>query len=320
MKNRAFYLDSFIRKHHLQIVTWLSSDASSRRYARVKKKTKTYILMDSPLSEKPKEFVKVDKLLRKHRVNAPKIYAKDLRHGFLLLEDLGAMTLSQAIKDKTMAHDLYIKALDTLIHLQKSVKEYSQLPLAYNQMFQENQLFIDYYAPYIRKIALSKTAKDEFNQIWRKLFLDIKKLPRAIVLYDYHLDNLMLKEDGTIGLLDFQDALCGPIFYDLISFLEDERLPLPKAQRKSLLQHYLALRPVLAEKKYADWIPVVAAHRHTRVIGIFARLAIKYKKPQYLKFIDNDWLFLKENLQSPLLKEYVDWLKRYLPKQMKKRY
>ena len=75
-----------------------------------------------------------------------------------------------------------------------------------------------------------------------------------------------------------------------------------------------------ASKKYADWIPVVAAHRHTRVIGMFARLSVLYNKPQYLKFIPNDWRFLKENIQSPLLKEYKSWLKRYLPNQLKKRY
>ena len=130
----------------------------------------------------------------------------------------------------------------------------------------------------------------------------------------------MLKEDGSLGLLDFQDALWGPIFYDLVSFVEDERQLLPLNIRKKLLQHYLTLRPVLADKKYADWIPVVSAHRHTRVIGMFARLAVNYHKPQYLKFISNDWRLLKESIQSPLLKGYADWLKRYLPKQLKKRY
>ena len=102
--------------------------------------------------------------------------------------------------------------------------------------------------------------------------------------------------------------------------MRDERFPLPATKRKKLLSHYLELRPVLANKKYSDWIPVVAAHRHTRVMGMFGRLSKKYHKPQYLRFVSNDWRFLKENIQSPLLKEYAAWLKKYLPKQLKKRY
>ena len=97
MKSRDFYLNTFIKKYHLKDLTWLSQDASERCYARVKRGKKNYILMDSPPSEKPKEFVFIDKILRKNHISAPKIYAKDLRHGFLLLEDFGSVKLSSAI-------------------------------------------------------------------------------------------------------------------------------------------------------------------------------------------------------------------------------
>ena len=166
MKDRSFYLNSFVQKHHLKELTWLSSDASNRRYARVKKGKKSYILMDSPLSEKPKEFIKIDKLLRKHKLNAPKIYAKNLRYGFMLLEDFGSTPLSQAVHDQSKAHDFYTLALDTLVHLQKCVKENPKLPLAYTQMFQENQFFIEYYVPHILQIQLSQ--KEVFESYWLK--------------------------------------------------------------------------------------------------------------------------------------------------------
>lgn len=318
MKTRQDYLEAFIKKHHLKEIEWLSQDASNRRYARVKKKNKNYILMDSPPSEKTKEFVLVDSILRRHHFFAPKIYNKDLRHGFLLLEDFGNTPLSQAImKRKSRADDLYILALDTLIKIQKEVKEYKKLPLAYPQMIEEHNLFIEYYVTHILGIKLSQKAKKEFYQIWEKLFRGLRCLPKTIVLYDYHLDNLMLRSDDTLGLLDFQDALQGPVFYDLVSLVEDERFPLPLNKRKAFLEHYFRLRPVLAEKKYRDWLCVVAAHRHTRVIGMFARLAVAYHKPQYLKFIENDWKFLKENIQFPLLNEYRLWLNKYLPKILK---
>ncbi|MBQ4471679.1 MAG: phosphotransferase [Alphaproteobacteria bacterium] len=319
MKTRNFYLENFIKKHHLTQITWLFPDASTRRYARVTKKNKTYILMDSPLSEKPREFVAIDKILRKHEIPAAKIYAKELRHGFLLLEDFGTVEMSQAIKNRKQADDLYILALDTLIRLHKNItkSEVSKLPPSDEVMFAENNLFLDYYVEKILKIHLSQQAKQEFYRIWKKLFREMQKQPQTLMLYDYHLSNIMVKPDGSLGLLDFQDAMKGPIFYDLISFVEDERYPLPQSKRKALLQHFFELRPVLASEKYASLLPVVAAHRHTRVLGRFGLLASVYNKKEYLKYAKNDWMFIKENIKNPLLKEYRDWLKKYLPKQLK---
>lgn len=312
MSTRDTYLNAFIKKHNLKDINWLSQDASKRRYARVQKRNKTYILMDSPLMEKPKEFARVNRILRKHKLAAPKIYAKDLKNGFLLLEDFGSCPLSQAISKSHHPDELYILALDTLIKVQKVVTEYPKLPKAIPILQTQNNLFIEYYVPKIMGIKLSPKAKQEFKILWAKLFKELYKLPQSIILADYHLDNLMLKKDNSLGLLDFQDAMCGPIFYDLISLIEDERFPLPLTKRKKLLQHYFELRPTLAAKKYREWLPVLAAHRHTRVMGTFARLATDYHKPHYLKFIKNDWHFLKENLTSPLLKDYAQWIKKYL--------
>lgn len=317
MKDRNFYLNCFLKKHHISQIQWLSGDASTRRYARVTKKNKNYILMDSPLSEKPKEFVLVDKILRKHYISAPKIYAKSLRHGFMLLEDFGSENLSQSVKDKSKADELYILALDTLIRLQKNVTEYNQFENGLPLMIEQTNLFIEYYVPKILNISLSQQAQDEFKAIWHRLLKQTEQLPQTLMLYDYHLDNIMLKKDNTLGLLDFQDAMRGCVFYDLVSLVEDERYPLPLNKRNALYRHYFDLCPVLATPKYADFVPVVAAHRHTRVMGIFARLAIKYHKENYLKYIPNDWDFLKENLKSPLLKDYKKWLETYLPQQMK---
>ena len=318
MKSRDFYLERFLRHHHLNLndLIWLSGDASKRRYARLNKKGTPLILMDSPMDEKPKEFFKIDKLLRKHHLPAPKIYAKNLRHGFMLLEDFGSEALSQAIQKNKKSDDLYLLALDTLVRLQKNVKEADSLPPAYPVLLSETLLFTEYYVPKVLGIKLSKEANQHFERIWTKLLKAVDALPKCLVLYDYHLDNIMLKSDGSLGLLDFQDALYGPIFYDLVSFVEDERYPLPVKKRKALLSHYFELRPVLAEEKYRPWLEVVAAHRHTRVMGIFGRLASLYGHPEYLKYVKNDWAFLRENLHSPLLKEYKEWLKKYLPKQL----
>ncbi len=319
MATRQDFINHFIKKHHLQNIEWLATDASTRRYARVCKKNKTYILMDSPLSEKPKEFVLIDKILRKNGISAPKIYAKDLRHGLILLEDFGPLLMSQAAQQKKKRDDLYLLALDTLIKLHKNItkSDLCKIPPSLDFMTQENNLFLEYYVAKVLKIKLSKQAESEFKEIWKKLFREMQKLPQTLMLYDYHTDNIVVKQDGTVGILDFQDAMKGPIFYDVISLIEDERHPLPLTKRKEFFNHFFELRPVLASPKYASLLDVVAAHRHTRVLGRFGLLSTMYNKKEYLKFAKNDWMFIKENIKNPLLKEYRDWLKKYLPKQLK---
>ncbi len=319
MKTRKEALDKFIKKHHLKDVQWLTSDASTRRYARVQKKNKSYILMDSPLSEKPKEFIQIDKILRRHNIPAPKIYAKNLRHGFLLLEDFGSTSMSKVIQNNKKIDDLYTLAIDTLIKLHKSIRKSDlyKLSPSIDFMFQENNLFLEYYVAKVLKIKLPAKAIQEFKSIWKKLFHEIQKLPQTLMLYDYHADNIMVKDNGTLGLLDFQDAMKGPIFYDLISLIEDERYPLPLRKRKMFLQHFFELRPVLGSPKFRPLLDIVAAHRHTRVLGRFGLLATDYHKHEYLQYAKNDWTFLRENLKNPLLREYQEWLKKYLPKQLK---
>ena len=319
MKTREDSLKHFIHKHHLTNLQWLNTDASTRRYARVHKKNKTYILMDSPLCEKPKEFVLIDKILRKYNIPAPKIYAKDLRHGFILLEDFGSLLMSEATQNKKKMDDLYTLAMDTLIKLHKNISksDMAKLPPSTDFMIQENNLFLEYYVAKVLNVKLPTNAIKEFKNIWNKLFREIQKLPQTLMLYDYHTNNIMVKSDGSIGLLDFQDAMKGPIFYDLISLIEDERHPLPASKRKIFLRHFFELRPVLASQKYATLLDIVAAHRHTRVLGRFGLLATVFNKKEYLKYAKNDWMFIKENIKNPLLKEYRDWLKKYLPKQLK---
>ena len=132
---------------------------------------------NSPLSEKPREFIQIDRLLRKHHFGAPKIYAKNLRHGFLLLEYLGNTPLSVAMQTTSKSNDFYILALDTLIKIQKDVTEYTKLPLGLPVMQQEHNLFIDYYVPKILGISLSQKALQEFHTIWNHLFKELRKLP-----------------------------------------------------------------------------------------------------------------------------------------------
>jgi len=316
MKTRTFYLKKFLKRHKINEseLTWLPSDASSRRYARIKKGNNSYIFMDSPLTEKPKEFYQITQLLRKNKLPAPKIFAKDLKHGYMLLEDFGIEKLSDFVKNNPSL-DSYFDAIDLLVRVQKIPSEaISTLPRQTSQQWIASMnVFLNYFFPYVVGKELSEKAKNDFYSLWEKLAQKIKALPTSICLGDYHLDNLMRKKDGAIALLDYQDAFIGPIFYDLVALIENERDPLSSAKAQKVLNHYLELRPELNQERYTDLFPVIAAQWHTRVIGVFVRMCVRMKKQKYLRFLKNDWELLNHNLQSPLLHEYKAWLNKYVP-------
>ncbi len=315
MKTRIFYLKKFLKKHRINEdnLTWLPSDASTRRYARVYKGKNSYIFMDSPLTEKPKEFYQITQLLRRNKLPAPRIFAKDLRHGYMLLEDFGKERLSHFAHKNTNSLEPYFDAIDLLVRVQKITPSNSIPKQSLQQWIKAMNIFLNYFFPYVIGKELSNKAKEDFYALWERLSQKINLLPSAICLGDYHLDNLMHKKDGTLGLLDFQDATIGPVFYDLIALIENDREPLPESKAQQVLKHYLELRPELDQKKYTELFPVIAAQWHTRVIGVFVRMCVRMKNPKYLSFLKNDWDLLARNLKSPLLNEYKAWLNKYVP-------
>ena len=135
----------------------------------------------------------------------------------------------------------------------------------------------------------------------------------TLVLRDFHVDNLMaLPADEPlrqIGLLDFQDALVGPMAYDLMSLLEDARRDLPSLLVNSMRERYLQEMPLLDLENFQLWYRILAAQRHCKVTGIFSRLAIRDGKPQYLSHIPRVLGLLQSHLEEPLLRPLGDWLR-----------
>ncbi|NCA80211.1 MAG: aminoglycoside phosphotransferase [Sphingobacteriia bacterium] len=273
-------IEKFLKQQHLEDCSfyWLTEDASRRRYGRIQGKEKSYILMDSPISEHPYEFVLIDEILTKNGLSAPLIYAKDLEHGLILLEDFGDETYATLLtQNPSLERELYIPAIQVLEHLQSVPTEDIQgvQPYAKPQMMEHLSTFVDWFMPYILNKPTSERLKNEFFDIWERLIPMALDTKQGLILWDFHINNLMkLNRKGVqqCGLLDFQDARIGPYAYDLVALLEDARRHMDENLRQELFNLYLKNIPVSQRDSFVRSYHILGVKRHLRVLGFFVRL------------------------------------------------
>jgi aminoglycoside/choline kinase family phosphotransferase len=269
-----------------------SADASFRRYFRVDAVDgRTLIVMDAPPpQEDVRPFLHVAELFGKTGITVPQVLAKDVAKGFLLLSDLGSTTYLKQLNADT-AHKLYLDAIDALILLQVQSRP-GQLP-EYDRaaLHRELMLFPDWYLGQHRGARLSDAQTASLNQVMEVLLSNNLAQAQVYVHRDYHSRNLMVLEKGNPGILDFQDALYGPITYDLVSLLRDayiqwdEEMVLDWAIRYWERARRAGL-PVShdVDAFYKDF-EFMGLQRHLKVLGIFARLYHRDGKDGYLKDI-----------------------------------
>lgn len=319
LTEREQKIKEFIKKAKLgkTQITWLANDASGRRYARLTCPHKTYILMDSPRNEKPEEFYKIDIFLADRGFPVPKIIKADVANGLMIMEDFGPKKMANCLTTPEKTNQLYKKALKILLDINQ-IKERPDFIPEYTLPYWrfECNLFTDWYYPALTGKRLPEKALKEFQKIWAKLIKKILKMPKALTLLDYHAENIMVRTKG-LGLLDFQDARWGNIFYDAVSLIEDERRILPDFMQQEFWDFYWEGFSKKEKKKYIPMAEIVAVQRHTKVIGIFARLAIRDKKEKYLKWIPDSWKLLEKHLDNPKLTAYKKWLDKYVPVELR---
>lgn len=299
----------------------LAGDASFRRYYRLRADGRRAVVMDAPPpQEDVAPFLAVAGLLRDLGFSAPEIWAADRERGFLLIEDFGDDTYTRLIARGAEEEELYALAVDTLAALQAAVARRGPPdlpPYDEERLLAEAALLTDWYAPAALGRPLPSAAREEYLALWRRA-LPQAALPGAtLVLRDYHVDNLMRLADRPgvrgCGLLDFQDAVCGPPSYDLVSLLEDARRDVPAGLRREMTERYLAAFPALDRARFARSAAILAAQRNCKILGIFTRLAQRDGKPGYLAHIPRVWRLLAEDLGHPALAPIACWLDRHLP-------
>jgi aminoglycoside/choline kinase family phosphotransferase len=265
-----------------------SADASFRRYFRATFADKTLIVMDAPPThEDCRPFIHVASLFEATGIHVPHIHAQDLAQGFLLLSDLGNTTYLQALNAQT-AKPLYTAACDALIQLQLCTRT-AELP-AYDEALlrREMQLFPDWYLAKHLEITMSDAQQAKLAQVFDRILANNLAQPCVYVHRDYHSRNLMVSEPNP-GVLDFQDAVFGPITYDLASLFKDAYIQWDEEIVMDWLIRYWekarkAGLPVRADfgEFYRDY-EMMGVQRHLKVLGIFARLYHRDGKAGYLK-------------------------------------
>lgn len=274
-----------------------SSDASFRRYFRWEDGARSLIAMDAPPPQEDcRPFVEVANLLAQAGVHVPEILAADLERGFLLLPDLGRQTYLEVI-DESNADALFEDALQALVAFQRLPVE-GQLP-AYDEALlrRELQLFPDWYLQRHLGISLEGAALAAWQATCDLLVQSALAQPRVLVHRDYMPRNLMLSTPNP-GVLDFQDAVYGPVTYDVTCLFKDAFLSWPQARIDGWLQRYwqlageagIALPESFAEFQRAS--DLMGAQRHLKVIGIFARICHRDGKPKYLGDVPRFFAYL----------------------------
>ncbi len=281
-----------------------SSDASFRRYFRVAaRQPASCIVMDAPPPhEDIAPFLRVAALLRGGGVRAPEVYAADARQGFALLSDFGDTTYLQALQTARAAGDaravdaLMRRALATLVRLQRidadSVPRYDEALLR-----RELDLFPQWYVARHLGIDPDPAAQEALRQVFASLLANNLAQPTVLVHRDFHSRNLMVPpgDDDAPGVLDFQDAVRGPLSYDLVSLLRDAYIDWPEEQQIDwAVRYWEAARaaglPVPADfgDFYRDF-EWMGLQRQLKVLGIFARLHHRDGKAQYLADLPRVW-------------------------------
>ncbi len=296
----------------------LTGDASFRRYVRLSRGGETAMLMDAPPPhENVRPYLVVARLLLALGYSAPGILAEDAPAGFLLIEDFGDRTYTRALAEGVAEAPLYEGAVDLLIDLHRRdlTGRLDALP-TYDaaRLTTELGLFVDWWA----RLQLAPDARfgAEYHDQWATLLDQIRGVPETLVLRDYHVDNLMmLARPGVraIGLLDFQDAVRGPIAYDLVSLVYDARRDVPRALARRMIARYAAAFADLDPAAFEAACAILSAQRNLKIIGIFTRLWARDGKPAYLAHIPRVWRILENDLGHPALAGFRAWLDARVP-------
>jgi aminoglycoside/choline kinase family phosphotransferase len=308
----------------------LAGDASNRRYLRLgpDQGRQMAVLMDAPPSrgEDVRSFVAMTHWLRQHGFSAPAIAAADTKRGFLVLEDLGDDLYTSLLgKAPERESALYSVAVDLLAELaaipapatlgpedcRVDLAPYDAAVLA-----REAALIREWWMPAAGADCSAELAA-EFDALVATATAAFEPARGVVVLRDYHAENLIWLPGRTgkarVGLLDYQDALAGHAAYDLVSLLEDARRDTSTDLREAMLARYLGCWPAQDAEEFRAAYAALGAQRNLKIVGIFARLAIRDGKPRYLELIPRVWGHLMRDLSHPGLAPLAAWVVRHVP-------
>ncbi len=312
----------------------IAGDASHRRYQRIFHNDSRFMLMDCPPEKEAiAPFITLANMLRDRGFSAPEIIRSNPEEGLMLLEDFDNTLFSKffheaAIENADLVQrQLYQEAVNILIALaQQGLQapfEAKNIP-TYDETLLEREvmLFADWFLPEIFQGTQLKQAQHSWKLLWKFMLGGADLSPQVLVHRDYHVDNLCWLADREglkrVGLLDFQDAVCGRLAYDLVSLLEDARRDVPatlQAQMKNNFVKALGLNEADFAREYAFY----GAQRNAKILGIFVRLYRRDGKPRYLAMIERVWGYFLQDIQHSELHDVQEWVSQFFDVDAKRR-
>ncbi|MEI9906258.1 MAG: N-acetylmuramate/N-acetylglucosamine kinase AmgK [Asticcacaulis sp.] len=323
----------------------LPGDASTRRYERLVRHGRTFMLMDQApaLESQPcgqlqtaaereasgynamarlaagriEAFVAAANYLREQGLSAPEIFHVDAANGLLISEDLGDDLFAALIARGQDETPLYMSAIEAQARLHEltppDVLEGDWPLLSYDDLALKTgaALFIDWYPKYDHGHPLSADALAEWEGLWAPLRRRAEDGATVFIHRDYHAENLMWLPDrdgvARVGMIDFQDALRSHPSWDLLSLLQDARRDVSPELEKAALDHYFSLRPSVDREAFMRDYTALATLNEARILGIFARLIVRDHKPKYGQFMPRMWGHLARNLEAPGMEGLKVW-------------
>ena len=301
----------------------VSGDASFRRYFRVYSHNLSWIAVDAPPEkEDSHSFVDIARAWEPLEIHAPKVHLADLEQGFMLLSDLGDLLYLDRL-DANSADLLYGQALQTLTHIQQCRSVLGARLPSYDRALLQREmlLFSDWFLGQQLEMHLTSYEQKLLESLFESLIVSALSQPQVCVHRDYHSRNLMVIEGSAPGVIDFQDAVMGPITYDLVSLLRDCYIAWPEPQVEAWALDYAALAQkarlmeAVSPQRFLGWFDRMGMQRHLKAIGIFSRLNIRDAKPAYLKDIPRTLNYLRQAASRyPEYAEFDSWLtQRVIP-------
>jgi N-acetylmuramate 1-kinase len=297
-----------------------SADASFRRYFRLIRGGDSYIVMDAPPEkEDMAPFVHIAQMLARIGLNVPVVMARDMRQGLLLLSDLGSRLYLDDLAALKDAGPLYADALGALIRMQTRGGAAARALPPYDAalLLREMELMPEWFLGRHLGLDCGGAERGLLDRLFAALVENASAQPHTFVHRDYHSRNLLVTAQANPGILDFQDAVYGPVTYDLVSLLKDCYIAWPAARVNDwLLQYRAQLEDAgfalgAGEQEFVRWFDLMGLQRHIKVLGIFARLYYRDAKAGYLKDLPRVLAYTRAAASLyPETREFADYIVR----------
>lgn len=300
--NRYEKLESWLSQNNYDVSSLrvLSGDASFRKYYRVDKDAISYVVMDCPPDKENLDaFIKISDKLQKAKINVPKLFECNEDDGFLVISDLGDNLYSKKL-DKETVYCLYTDALETIVKMQINT-DLSGLDNFDNLYDEENKLFTDWFLQHHQKTDLDDSMKSDLSNEFDKINSIIRDIPKTFVHRDFHSRNLLVTDTNNPGVIDYQDAVLGPVTYDLVSLLKDCYITWDDGLIEDMLESFftrIKSNSINSISDFRYWFDITGLQRHIKAIGIFSRLNYRDNKDGYLKDIPRTYAYVDKVLNK----------------------